>query len=67
MNRVLGLALLIVGAVLLYYGWQSHDVPVSELTDGPARASGSKSIWLLGTGTVAAVWGLYALLVRPSP
>jgi hypothetical protein len=67
MNRALGLALLIVGAVLLYYGWQSHDVPVSELTGAPAQASGSKSIWLLGTGAVAAVWGLYALLVRPSP
>lgn len=64
MIRLLGLVFLVVGAVLLYYGWQSHEAAGAGVFSAPAEGGGARSLWLLGLGAVAAVWGLFALLRR---
>ncbi|HWL16064.1 MAG TPA: DUF3185 family protein [Opitutus sp.] len=66
MHRLLGLVFLVVGVVLLYYGWQSHVVAAApmDFTALSVREPASRPIWLLGLGTVTAVWGLYSLLRR---
>jgi hypothetical protein len=54
MNRITGLALLLVGCGLSYYGWQSHE------TGAPT----DKAMWLLGLGVLTFATGLYALIFR---
>jgi hypothetical protein len=65
MNRVVGLVFLLVGAVLLYRGWHAHAAVTASVTAVPAPTPESASIWMLGVGAVAAVWGLFALMRRP--
>ncbi len=64
MNRFVGLAFLLIGAVLLYYGWQSHEAIDPNLPVAVNDAPAARSVWLLGLGAVATVWGLFALLRR---
>ena len=61
MIRLVGLLFVLLGASLLYLGWQAQDaVP----TNGPLTPDISSSIWYLAAGAVAAVWGLCAMLRR---
>lgn len=62
MDRLIGFILLIVGAVLLYEGWQAHEIVAASA--GTSAAHSAKSVWLLALGAIAAVWGLCALLRR---
>jgi hypothetical protein len=64
MNRVVGLVFLLVGVVLLYRGWQAHAAVTATAGTVPAGTAESASIWMLGLGAVAAVWGLFALMRR---
>ena len=64
MDRLIGTVFLLVSAVLLYYGWQSHAAIAPVLPISGTEAVPSRSIWMLAVGAVATVWGLYALLRR---
>lgn len=68
MIKLLGLVFLVLGGVLLYYGWRSHEAAGAVALAGPdatiGSASSSRSLWLLGLGVVTAIWGLFALLRR---
>ena len=65
MSKLLGVIFLVVGGVMLYRGWQSHDAVspngTTVVVTGPA---GSESVWLLTLGAVAVIWGLIALFRR---
>jgi hypothetical protein len=65
-SKIVGLALLVVGIGLLYYGWQSHTSVASSVSTAVTGAPTDRSMWLLGLGVVAAVAGLYALIFRGS-
>ena len=64
MSKFLGLVFLIIGGVLLYYGWQAHESVASTVSNTVTGSPTSKSIWLLALGAIAAVWGLYAIFRR---
>ena len=63
-GRFVGLALLVVGAVLIYYGVKSEESfssGLSELFDG---APSFKTILLLASGVILAAFGMAKLLRR---
>ena len=64
MSRFLGLIFLIVGAVLLYYGWQAHQSVASAASNAVVGTPTNKSMWLLSLGAIAGLWGLFWLF-RP--
>ncbi|HVU23089.1 MAG TPA: DUF3185 family protein [Opitutus sp.] len=64
MSRFLGLVLLIVGGVLIHYGWEAHESAASAISDTVTGSPTSKSIWLLVLGFTAAAWGLWSVVRR---
>ena len=64
MSRALGIIFLLVGALMIYFGWQAHEVVSSSASPLTGSSESSHSIWLLTLGAVAAVWGLAVLLRR---
>jgi len=66
MNKILSLALLVLGAVLFIYGLNSINSAGSDFSRLFTGAPTDKSIWLLAGGVVAAVLGTGGLF-RGSP
>jgi|GEM_PF-1658563 Protein of unknown function (DUF3185). len=62
--KLLGFLLLIAGAVLLHVGWDAHTATSPQLLETMNDPRPGRSIWLLGLGAVAVVWGLFVLLPR---
>ncbi|MCB1626509.1 MAG: DUF3185 family protein [Xanthomonadales bacterium] len=61
-GRILGLALLLAGLVMLYFGWQSTESLGEQLVEGvTGRYSDSTMAYLIG-GLISAVVGLGLLL-----
>jgi hypothetical protein len=61
-KKILGLVLLVVGAVLLYFGFQATDAPLEEARETlTGDYSDQTMIYLIG-GAAAAVGGLALLL-----
>ena len=63
MQRVIGIALLVVGVVLIVFGTQASTSLGSRLSELFTGAPSDRTIWLLVLGAVAAVIGLGMLLV----
>ena len=66
MNKILAIAILIIGCGLLYYGWQAHESVASTVSTTVTGSPTDKSLWLLGGGVLVTVYGLYALFRSPS-
>lgn len=63
-KRLIGIALLVIGAILLVVGYNASQAPVEELTESfTGRFSDETMIYLIG-GAVAAVIGLVMLLKK---
>ncbi len=62
MNKVTGLVVLIVGCILLYYGWKSHESVASVVSSSVSGTPTNKSLWLLALGLLAAIAGLFETL-----
>jgi uncharacterized membrane protein len=58
MNRAVSLVLLVVGLVLLIYGFAASDSAGSAISRLFTGAPTDKTVWLLVGGAVAAVIGL---------
>jgi uncharacterized protein DUF3185 len=69
MQSVVGIALLVVGVVLIIFGMQASASLGSRLSELFTGAPSDRTIWLLVAGVVAAILGLGLLLVgrRTSP
>lgn len=65
MNRTLGAALLVAGAILLFFGFQASQSVGSEISNFFTGQPTDKAIWFLLGGAAAAVGGI-VLLVIPS-
>ncbi len=62
-KKVIGIVLLVVGAVLLYFGLQATDAPLEEVRETlTGEYSDQTMLYLIG-GAAAAVAGLALLLV----
>lgn len=63
-KRLIGIALLVVGVILLVMGFNATQAPVEELTESfTGRFSDETMVYLIG-GAVAAVIGLVMLLKK---
>lgn len=63
-NKVIGIVLLVLGAILLYFGFNASQAPVEEIGEAlTGRFSDSTMLYLVGGG-VAAVAGLVMLLKK---
>ena len=57
MNKILSLALLIVGIVLLIFGINAHDSLASSAKEAVTGAPTDKSIWLIVLGLIGIIVG----------
>jgi hypothetical protein len=65
MNKAIGLALLVVGVVLIIYGINASDSVSSHVSQTFTGAPTNKTLWLLVGGSAAAIVGA-ALAFVPS-
>jgi hypothetical protein len=66
MNKIISLALLVSGIILITYGVSASDSIGSDFSRFFTGSPTDKSMWLLIGGTVAAVIGASGLLFRGS-
>ena len=64
MNRGLSIALLVVGIILLVFGFGAADSFSSDVSRTVSGAPTDKSIWLIVLGAIAAIAGGFGLLRR---
>jgi hypothetical protein len=63
MQSIVGIALLVVGVVLIIFGMQASASLGSRLSELFTGTPSDRTIWLLVLGVVAAIVGLGLLLV----
>jgi hypothetical protein len=61
MNKTMSVALLIVGAILLFYGFQAGDSVGSDVSRAVTGTPTDKTVWFLVGGAIAGVLGLLGL------
>ncbi len=61
--RVIGIVLLVVGAVLLYFGLQATDAPLEQVRETVTGDYSDRTMLYLIGGAAAAVGGIALLLV----
>lgn len=62
-KRIVGLLLIVAGAILLWQGWETRQSVGSRIVETLRGTPSSDVLWLLGVGTVVAVVGI-VLAVR---
>jgi cytosine/uracil/thiamine/allantoin permease len=65
MDKPLGLALLVVGIVLLVWGVSASHSVSSSFSQFITGSPSDKSMWLIIGGTLCAVAGLFSSFLRP--
>ncbi|MEX1033708.1 MAG: DUF3185 family protein [Cellvibrionaceae bacterium] len=63
-NKLIGVVLLVIGVILLYFGWQSTQSVGEQLTEAVTGRFTGETIWYLVGGAAATVAGLYLALLR---
>lgn len=58
MNRTAGIVLLVVGAVLLYFGYNESQSVSSEVSELFQNRPSNSSVWFFVGGAAAIVFGL---------
>lgn len=58
-KQLLGLILLVIGAILLYFGWQSTQSVGDQLTEAMTGRFTDETMWLLIGGAIALVVGAF--------
>ena len=57
-KKVLGLGLLVLGAVLLYFGWQAADAPLEQARESLTGDYSDRTMQYIIGGAVAAAAGV---------
>lgn len=63
-NRVMGIVLLVIGLVLLYFGWQASQSVGDQISETFTGRFTDSTMWFLILGAAAAVGGLLLAVVR---
>jgi hypothetical protein len=63
-NKLFAIVLLLVGAALLYWGFDASDSFASEVSEAVEGAPSDKSIGLMVTGGLIALAGVFFLMRR---
>ncbi|MBV2128405.1 DUF3185 family protein [Arsukibacterium indicum] len=64
MNKIIGLALIVVGAVLLYFGYNAYNSAASEVSEFVTGSPTDNAVWYLVGGGLAAIIGLGVLFKK---
>jgi LPXTG-motif cell wall-anchored protein len=64
MNKILSLAFLAIGVILLVFGLNAHDSVVSQTKEAFSGTPTDKSMWLIILGVVGVIVGGLGLLFR---
>ena len=65
MNKGIGIALLVVGVVLIFFGFNASDSVSSDVSRAFTGAPTNKTLWMLLGGSAAAIIGA-VMTFRPS-
>jgi hypothetical protein len=63
-NKIIGLVLLILGAVLVFFGLNAADAPLEEASEALTGRYSDETMYYLIGGAVAAVVGIVLLLKK---
>jgi hypothetical protein len=63
-NKIIGLVLLILGAVLVFFGLNAADAPLEEASEALTGRYSDETMYYLIGGAVAAVLGIVLLLKK---
>lgn len=63
-QKILGIALLVVGILLLYFGWQSSQSAGEQLTETLTGRFTDETTWFLIGGAAATVVGVFLTFLR---
>ena len=63
-NKILGIAMLVLGGVLIYFGINATDAPMEKLTESVTGKYSDETMYYLIGGGISAVVGLVMLLKK---
>ena len=64
MNKIIGLAILVAGVILLYFGYTEYNSTASKVTEVVTGNPTDNAIWFLVGGAVASIVGLGVILKK---
>lgn len=64
MNKPLGIALLVIGLLLLVFGFNESHSAASDISKVFTNSPTDRSIWFMAGGGVAVAVGLYLVLTK---
>jgi hypothetical protein len=67
MPKIISIALLIAGAILLVYGLQSSDSVSSSVTRAVSGTPTDKTIWLIALGAIGLIAGGFGMFSSKAP
>ena len=62
MTRIVGIVLLVVGAILLYFSYEASQSIASSVSEMATNEPTDNTIWYLIGGVAAVIIGLYAVI-----
>ncbi|MAA62227.1 DUF3185 family protein [Idiomarina loihiensis] len=62
MTRIVGIVLLVVGAILLYFSYEASQSIASSVSEVATNEPTDNTIWYLIGGVAAVIIGLYAVI-----
>ena len=63
-QKLIGIILLVVGVILLYFGWQSTQSVGEQLVEGLTGRFSDETLWFIIAGAAAAVGGCFLAFFR---
>lgn len=63
-NKIVGLVLLVVGLILLYFGWQSSQSVGDQITETFTGRFTDSTMWFFIIGAAATVAGLLMAMMK---
>ncbi|OAM87515.1 DUF3185 family protein [Termitidicoccus mucosus] len=67
MSKPLSIALLVIGIILLVFGYNASQSVSSNISETVQGAPSNKAIWLITTGVIATLVGILGLVYRRRP
>lgn len=64
MNKIISLAILVAGVILLWFGWQEKQSVASQASELVTNQPTDNAMWFLIAGAVAAIIGIGGLLFK---
>jgi hypothetical protein len=67
MSKAVAFACLVVGVILLVWGFSARDSAASEISEVVSGSPSDKAIWLLAGGALLTIAGGISLLMKRNP